>query len=262
METFEYAPFIAITREVNTAIRNCELSFLPRVSIDIGLAFQQHQHYQSVLSSLGCEIVVVPTEPGLADSVFVEDTAIVLDEIAVLLRPGAATRRPEVAGVESVLRRYRTLASIQPPGTLDGGDLLRVDNVIFAGLSTRSNQSGIEQLRDIVADYGFSVKTVNTTKCLHLKSAVSAVAPGTLLINPDWVSSSTFSDYELIDIDKEEAHAANALLVGESVIYPLSFPRTTDRLVTRGIDVKPVDLSELQKAEGAATCCSLILTTS
>jgi dimethylargininase len=167
-----------------------------------------------------------------------------------------------VAGVESVLRRYRPLASIQPPGTLDGGDLLRVDNVIFAGLSTRSNQSGIEQLRDIVADYGFSVRTVNTTKCLHLKSAISAVAPGTLLINPDWVGSSTFSDYELIDIDKEEAHAANALLVGESLIYPQSFPRTTDRLVSRGIDVKPVDLSELQKAEGAATCCSLILTTS
>ena len=253
---------IAITREVNAAIRNCELSFLPRVSIDIALALQQHQHYQSALSSLGGEIVVVPTEPGLADSVFVEDTAIVLDEIAVLLRPGAATRLPEVAGVESVLQQYRMLTSIQPPGTLDGGDLLRIDKIIFAGLSTRSNQSGIEQFRDIVMDYGFSVKTVKTTKCLHLKSAVSAVAPGTLLINPDWISSSMFGDYELIDIDKEEAHAANALLVGQSVIYPSSFPRTTDKLVTRGINVIPVDLSELQKAEGAATCCSLILTTS
>ena len=253
---------VAITREVNTAIGNCELSFLPRVSIDIALALQQHEHYQSVLSSLGCEIVVVPTEPGLADSVFVEDTAIVLDEIAVLLRPGAATRQPEVVGVESVLQQYRTLTSIQPPGTLDGGDLLRIDNIIFAGLSTRSNQSGIEQLRDIVMDYGFSVKTVKTTKCLHLKSAVSAVAPDTLLINPDWISGAVFGDYELIDIDKQETHAANALLVGESVIYPSSFPRTIDRLVTRGIDVIPLDLSELQKAEGAVTCCSLILTTS
>jgi dimethylargininase len=222
---------------------------------------KQHQDYQSVLSSFGCEIVGVPTEPGLADSVFIEDTAMVLDEIAVMLRPGAASRRPEVAGVEAALRQYRTLASIQPPGTLDGGDLLRIDNIIFAGLSTRSNQNGIDQLGKIVKDYGFSVKTVKTTKCLHLKSAVSEVAPGTLLINPDWVDGSAFGDYELIDVDKEESHAANALLVGRNVMFPASFPRTTNRLVTRGINVTSIDLSELQKAEGAATCCSLIFTT-
>jgi len=252
----------AITREVNTDLGSCELTFLPRVSIDIGLAQQQHQHYQSVLSSLGCGIVVVPTEPGLADSVFVEDTAMVLDELAVLLRPGAKSRLPEVAGVEGVLRQHRTLKSIQPPGTLDGGDLLCLDNTIFAGLSTRSNQSGIEQFRHIVAEYGYSVKTIETTMCLHLKSAVSNVAPGTLLINPDWISNSYFRNYELIDIDEQEAHAANALMVGRSVICPSTFPRTADNLVTRGIDVVPIDLSELQKAEGAVTCCSLIYTAS
>jgi len=252
----------AITREVNIDLGSCELTFLPRVSIDIALALQQHQHYQSVLSSLGCEIVVVPTEPGLTDSVFVEDTAIVLDELAVLLRPGAKSRLPEVADVEGVLRQHRTLKSIQPPGTLDGGDLLCLDNTIFAGLSTRSNQSGIEQFRHIVAEYGYSVNTIETTMCLHLKSAVSNVAPGTLLINPDWISSSYFRNYELIDIDEQEAHAANALMVGRSVICPSSFPRTADKLVTRGIDVVPIDLSELQKAEGAVTCCSLIYTAS
>ena len=249
---------IAITREINTAIGGCELTFLPRVSIDIALALQQHQHYQSVLSSLGCDNVVVPTAPGLADSVFIEDTAIVLDEIAVMLLPGAVSRRPEVAGVEDVLQQHRTLRSIQPPGTLDGGDLLRIDNIIFAGLSTRSNQSGIEQFRHIVTDYGYSVETVETTMCLHLKSAVSEVGPGTLLINPDWISSSAFRDYELIYIDDEEVHAANALRIGRSVICPSSFPRTIEKLVTRGINVIPVDLSELQKAEGAVTCCSLI----
>ena len=253
---------IAITREIDTAIGHCELTFLRRTSIDIALALQQHQQYQSVLSSLGCEVVVVPTEAGLADSVFIEDTAIVLDEVAVLLRPGAASRVPEVAGVETVLRQYRTLASIQPPGTLDGGDLLRIGNVIFAGLSTRSNQSGIDQLRDIVIDFGFSVTTVKTTKCLHLKSAVSEVAPGTLLINPDWINDSAFGDYELIEVAREEPHGANALLVGRNVLFPASFPRTMDKLVTRGIKVTPIDLSELQKAEGAATCCSLILKTS
>jgi len=251
----------AITREVNPAIGRCELTFLPRVKIDADVLLQQHQQYQTLLSSLGCEVVTVPTEPGLADSVFIEDTAIVLDEIAVLCRPGAESRRPEVAGVERVLQEYRTLASIQPPGTLDGGDLLRIGKVIYAGLSTRSNQSGIEQLCDIVANYGYSVKSVETTNCLHLKSAVSDVAPGTLLINSDWISQSTFGDFELIEVDREEAHAANALLVGRRVIYPSSFPLTMKKLVARGIDVLPVDMSELQKAEGAATCCSLIFTT-
>ncbi len=250
----------AITREVNAALGDSELTFLPRVRIDIALALQQHQQYQSALSSLGCEIVTLPTEPGLADSVFIEDTAMVLDEIAVLCRPGAASRQPEVAGVEDVLKQYRPLASIQPPGTLDGGDLLRVGKVIYAGLSTRSNQSGIEQLRSIVADHGFSVKTVETTKCLHLKSAVSEVAPGSLLINPDWISRSVFRDCDLIDVDKKEAHAANALRVGRSVIYPSSFPRTMEKLVARDIAVTPVNVSELQKAEGAVTCCSLIFT--
>ena len=250
----------AITREVNAALGDSERTFLPRVRIDIDLALQQHQQYQSVLSSLGCEIVTLPTEPGLADSVFIEDTAMVLDEIAVLCRPGAASRQPEVAGVESVLQQYRTLASIQPPGTLDGGDLLRAGKVIYAGLSTRSNKSGIDQLRSIVADYGFSVQTVETTKCLHLKSAVSEVAAGSLLINPDWINRSVFRDCDLIDVDKKEAHAANALRVGRSVIYPSSFPRTMEKLVARGIALTPVNVSELQKAEGAVTCCSLIFT--
>jgi len=249
----------AITRDVNAGMGDCELTFLPRIGIDTNLASHQHHQYQSVLSSLGCNVVTVPTESELSDSVFIEDTALVLDEIAVMCRPGATSRRAEVAGVRDILQRHRTLASIEPPGTLDGGDLLHVGKHIYAGLSTRSNKSGIAQLRNIVAIYDYSVKTVETTKCLHLKSAVSEVAPGLLLINPDWVDRSAFRDFELIDVDVGEPHAANALRVGTSVIYPSSFPRTMEKLAQRGIDVMPVDVSELQKAEGAVTCCSLIL---
>ena len=249
---------VAVTRELTAAIGNCELTFLHRSAIDFAQAQQQHRDYQSALSSLGCEVVVVPAPPGLADSVFIEDTALVLDDIAVMLRPGVASRQPEVAGVAEVLQQYKPLKAIEPPGTIDGGDLLRVGNRIFAGLSTRSNQSGIQQLRDIVSDFGMTVETVETTKCLHLKSAVSEVAPGTLLINTDWISSSAFKDFELIPADKEETHAANALRIGKNLIYPSSFPRTMDVLMNRGIDVIPVDLTELQKAEGAVTCCSLI----
>jgi len=250
---------VAVTRELTAAIGNCELTFLHRSAIDFALAQQQHRDYQSALSSLGCEVVVVPAPPGLADSVFIEDTALVLDDIAVMLRPGVASRQPEVAGVAEVLQQYKPLKAIEPPGTIDGGDLLRVGNRIFAGLSTRSNQSGIQQLRDIVSDFGMTVETVETTKCLHLKSAVSEVAPGTLLINTDWISSLAFKDFEMIPVDKEETHAANALRIGKNLIYPSSFPRTMNALVNRGIDVLPVDLTELQKAEGAVTCCSLIV---
>jgi len=249
---------VAITRELTDAIRNCELTFLHRSEIDFARAQQQHLRYQSALTSLGCEIVVVPAPPGLADSVFIEDTALVLDDVAVMLRPGVASRQPEVAGVAEVLRQYKPLRTIEPPGTVDGGDLLRVGNTIFAGLSTRSNQGGIRQLHDIVSDFGMTVTIVETTKCLHLKSAVSEVAPGTLLINTAWITSSAFEDFDLIPVDKNEAHAANALRIGSNLIYPSSFPRTMESLVNRGIDVVPVDLTELQKAEGAVTCCSLI----
>lgn len=251
----------AITRDVNVGMGSCELTFLPRVSVDVNLASQQHQQYQSLLASFGCEIVTVPTEPGLADSVFVEDTAIVLNEVAVLCRPGVESRRAEVAGVEGILRKYRPLASIQAPGTLDGGDLLRVGKVIYAGLSSRSNPHGIEQLRVIVAEHGYSVEPVETTKCLHLKSAVTEVAPGTLLINPNWIDRSAFRGCDLIEADEEEPHAANALRLGDTVIYPASFPHTMEKLAQRNINVTPVDVSEVQKAEGGVTCCSLILTT-
>jgi dimethylargininase len=251
----------AITREINDAFGECELTFLPRVTIDIDLARHQHQQYQSALSSLGCDVVTVPTKAGLADSVFIEDTAMVLDEVAVALRPGAASRRPEVPGVEAILGRYRTVEGIRAPGTIDGGDLLCVGKTIFAGLSTRSNADGISQLRNIVAGYGYSVETVETARCLHLTSAVTQIAPGTLLINPEWVDPASFAAYELVNIDEREPHAANALLVGTRLLYPASFPRTLDTLMTQGLDIVTLDLSELQKAEGAATCCSLIVRT-
>lgn len=249
----------AITRDVSPAIGSCELTFLQRSGIDAHCAAQQHRQYQAVLSSLGCDVVVVPAAPDLADSVFIEDTALVLDELAVMCLPGAASRRPELDGVRDVLGRYRETRSIELPGTLDGGDLLRVGKTIYAGLTTRSNEDGIGQLRRIVGDYGYAVETVEVTGCLHLKSAVTEVAPGVLLTNPDWIDRSVFSDFELLEIDPQEPHAANALWVNDCVVYPTSFPRSMERLEKHGISIAAVDVSELQKAEGGVTCCSLIL---
>jgi dimethylargininase len=254
---------IAITREVSRSIAQCELTHLSRVQIDLELARIQHQHYQQALTELGCKVVSLAEQPDLPDSVFVEDVAIVLDECAVITRPGAESRRPESDSVASTLGEYRKLDFIEAPGTLDGGDVLRVDRTLYVGLSGRSNNAAVDQLQGLIAPYGYLVKAVEVSGCLHLKSAISQVAENTLLVNPRWVKAADFggADFgavEWLEIDPAEAHAANSLLIGRSIIYPTSFPRTRQRLEQRGIPVVAVDVSELQKAEGAVTCCSLV----
>ena len=254
---------IAITRQVSPAIGNCELTHLERKVIDVPLARAQHLQYEKGLSALGCEVHSLPAEPDLPDSVFVEDVAIVLDELAIVTRPGASSRRPEAASVARTLEPYRRLVYIEAPGTVDGGDVLRVGKTLFVGLSSRSNPSAIEQMQNVLHPHGYTVSGVSVSGCLHLKSAVTQVAEGTLLINPNWVDVRTFGDkrwgdWRLIEVDKAEPYAANALIIGESVIYPTSFPRTRAKLEAHGISVMTVDVSELAKAEGAVTCCSLI----
>jgi len=249
---------IAITREVSRSITQCELTHMQRVQIDLELAREQHKRYQQALSELGCKVISLAEQPDLPDSVFVEDVAIVLDECAVITRPGAESRQPESVSVASKLSEYRKLSYIEAPGTLDGGDVLRLGKNLYVGLSGRSNSDAIEQLRARIAPFGYTVKAVEVSGCLHLKSAVSQAAENTLLVNPKWVNPTDFCRREWLEVDPGEAYAANALLIGESIIYPTSFPRTRELLEKRGIQVKAVDVSELQKAEGAVTCCSLV----
>lgn len=236
----------------------CELTHLPRAAIDVALAVAQHRAYEQALAALGCEIVRLPADPDLPDSVFVEDVAVVLDEIAVVTRPGAASRRAEAAAVAEALVPFRRVTAIAAPGTLDGGDVLRIGRRIFVGQSARSNASGIEQLRAVVWPYGHSVTAVPVDGCLHLKSAITQVGPDTVLVNPAWVDGRLFGAARVIEVDPAEPYAANGLRVGESVIYPASFPATRARLEAAGIAVYAIDVSELQKAEGAVTCCSVI----
>ena len=249
---------IAVTREVSPAIGRCELTHLPREPIDPDLATAQHRAYRETLAALGCEVVSLRPDAGLPDSVFVEDVALVTDEVAVILRPGAASRRPEASAVAAVLERHRALARVAAPGTLDGGDVLRVGRTIYVGASSRSNGAGIAQLALILRPYGYTVRTVPVRGCLHLKSAVTEVGPGALLGNREWVERGAFAGTEWLDVHPGEPSAGNALLVGGAVVYPASHPRTAERLARRGIEVHSVDVSELEKAEGAVTCCSLI----
>jgi len=249
---------IAITREVSPNIGRCELTHLRREVIDVAVARAQHRGYEDCLADIGCEIHTLPAEPELSDSVFVEDIAIVLDELAIITRPGADSRKPERQSIAEALRPYRRLSYIQSPGTVDGGDVLCLGKTLFVGLSRRSNQAGIEQLRLLLDPFGYTVEGVQVNGCLHLKSAVTQVAQNTLLINRTWVDAGTFGHMDLIDVDPSEPFGGNALLVGETVVYPSAQPRTRKRLEDHAIPVRAVDVAELGKAEGGVTCCSLI----
>jgi dimethylargininase len=248
----------ALTREVSPSIARCELSYVPRTEISLDRARAQHLAYEQALVELGCDVVSLPAEASLPDSVFVEDTALVLNEIAVILRPGAEARQPETPSVAKILAEHRDLAVIGAPGTVDGGDVLHVGRTIYVGSSRRTNAVGIAQVASAVEPFGYRVQPVAVNGCLHLKSAVTPVEPQTLLMNREWVDAGAFEGLHWIDVSPDEPLAANALLIGDTVVYPASYGRTRARLEERGITVRVVDVSELQKAEGGVTCCSLI----
>jgi dimethylargininase len=252
---------MALTREVSPSIARCELTHLDRDSgqpIDVALAQSQHALYLECLARLGCTVIGLGAEPDLPDSVFVEDIVIVLDEVAIITRPGAKSRRPERSTIRRALSKYRELRSIDSPGKIDGGDVLRIGRTLYVGRSTRSNREGIEQLRTHVTPYGYSVEPVETRGCLHLKSAITLVADDTLLVNRDWLDVRPFGGLRFIDVDPAEPFGANALLVNGSVIYPAEFERTRQRLEAEGIVVHAVPAGELAKAEGGVTCCSVV----
>ena len=253
---------IAITRQVSPAMENCELTHLVRQPIDIQLARRQHRAYEEALTGIGCQVQHMPASPELPDSVFVEDAAVVFDELAIITRPGAISRRPETTSVADALRPYRPLFMIDAPGTVDGGDVLQVGNIVYVGLSSRSNAQAIGQMQTILSQFGYQVRSVEVNGFLHLKSAVTQLAEDILLVNPAWVEPRIFENIQVVAVDANEPYGANALWIGEGVIYPASFPRTRQRiekaLEKYRFQIYGVDVSELQKAEGAVTCCSLI----
>lgn len=248
----------AVTRAVSPSIADCELTHLPRVPIDVATASAQHAAYERTLEHLGCTVHRLPAPADMPDSVFIEDTAVMLPEIALIMRPGAESRRRETGDVEDWIKHQRLLGRIEPPGTMDGGDVLVTGRAIFVGASSRTNADGIDQLGRLVEYFGYTLNVVEIRGCLHLKSAVTAVDERTLLINPERVAVDAFAGYALVHVDPREPAAANIARVGEQLLYSDGFPRTLERVANLGIPVTTVDLSELAKAEGAVSCCSLL----
>ena len=249
----------AITREVSESINNCELSFHARQPIDVAEAIAQHKAYQDCLTELGVRVVSLPAEPGLPDAVFVEDPAVVVDEVAVISIVGMPSRRPEARSLADALSRYRPIKFLREPATLDGGDVLQIGRRVFAGLSQRTNKEGVSQLRDVLGAFDYEVQSVEVRGCLHLKSACSYIGNDTVLVNRSWIDAERFRGFQLLDVPDEEPAAANALLIKDVVIIPASFPKIRALLEERDFRVRTIDLSELQKAEAGITCGSLIL---
>jgi dimethylargininase len=249
---------IALTREPARDMSACELTHLARRPVDAALAAEQHRVYCLALEECGARVVTLPAIEGLPDSVFVEDTAVVLDELAVLTSPGVESRRPEVRAIEPEIARLRPVERITSPSTVEGGDVLRVGRRLYVGLSPRTNLEGVAALRALVAPHGYEVLTVALRDCLHLKSGCTAIDDGTMLINPRWVDAADFPDYEAVNVHASEPWAANTVRVGASLCVGAAFPRTAEMLSRRGHDVRVIDASEFAKAEGGLTCMSLL----
>lgn len=249
---------VALTRAVPSSIVACELTHLAREPIDIDRARAQHAAYEATLRSLGLAVARVPAADDLPDSVFVEDTALVFDELAVIARPGAPSRRPETAAVEEALARYRRIARLTEPATLDGGDVLVLGRRVLVGLSTRTNADAVKQLAERLAPFGYTVEEVRVRGCLHLKSAATAVGPEAVVCNPDWIDPAAFAGLDVVTVDPREPSAANVLRIGGGIVAPAAHPRTSGRL-SRFAAIHPVDVSELAKAEAGVTCCSVIV---
>lgn len=248
----------AITRGVSETLAHGELTFRDRAPIDIALARRQHAAYEAALVALGVRIDQLPADDAYPDAVFVEDVAMVLDEIAIVTAPGAASRRGETESIARAVGKYRPVQHLSPPATLDGGDVVRIDKSLYVGLSSRTNQQGIDQLGALLSPLGYTVLGVEVEGALHLKTACTYAGRGILLANPEWAATNIFTGVEVLAVDEREPWGGSVLAVGDTLVMAASFPRTRAKLEARGFTVVPVDLSELQKAEGGPTCLSIV----
>lgn len=248
---------IAITRPTGEELLDCELTHIDRVPIEVDRALAQHDDYLEVLRSLEVLVIELPRLSGHPDAVFVEDTALVLPEVAVLLRPGAPSRHGEVPSMKAALSVYRDCVEMEAPATLDGGDLIVFGRRILVGETTRSNEAGISALRDLVGSFGYEVSGVPVRDVLHLKSAATVVDDETLIVHPAYVDLS-FLSAELLTTHPAEPHGANVVRIGEVLLADAAAPLTIAMLEARGESVLPVHVDEFGKAEGAISCKGVI----
>lgn len=248
----------AFVRRPTEDLERGERSFVPRTAIDLDRALLQHEALRVALAVAGLEVVELPPLPGAADATFVEDTALLLDGVAVRTRPGAASRRGEGAALFEALGDALPVLELEAPATLDGGDVIVADRDLWVGQSGRTNHAGLKALAHLVLDHGYRVKAAHVTGCLHLKTACTFLGRGALLVNPSWVDTHRLPAPVHVPVHEDEPFGANALAVGGRVLLSASHPRTAERVAAAGFEVVPLELSEFEKAEGGVTCLALL----
>jgi dimethylargininase len=224
---------------------------------DYGLMLKQHEAYLAALSGAGLEVIVLDPQPDYPDAHFVEDTAVVTPNVAVITIPGAAARQGEEESIIPVIADFRRIERIQTPGTVDGGDVLQVGNHFFIGISERTNRQGAEQLGQILRRYDHTWTPVAVGAGLHFKSSVNYVGQNTLLVTPDFAAKEQLQGYDHLVLDRSETYAANTLLVNDHLLIPAGYPKTQRQLETLGLDMVELEVSEVQKMDGGLTCMSL-----
>jgi dimethylargininase len=249
---------VAVSRSPGPELARCELTHLDRRPIDPDLALAQHRAYRDALRAAGVRVIELPADPRFPDGVFVEDTAVVLDEVAVVTPPTPASRRAEPAAIEAALRAFRPLARLPEGARVEGGDVLRVGRTLYVGLTARTDEFGLRATEAAVRQLGYAVVPVRVTGCLHLKSACGVLDRETLLMNRAWVDAGAFAGLRLVDVPAEEPFAANVLALPGAVFVSEAYPRAADLVRDRGYPAVVLDVSELHKAEAGLSCMSLV----
>jgi dimethylargininase len=221
------------------------------------IIIKQHASYVEALKTIGVTVIELDPQPDYPDAHFVEDTAVVMPEVAVIARPGAAARQGEEESIADVLREYREIEFIQNPGTLDGGDVLMIDNHFFIGISERTNPEGAEQLGGILEKFGKTWAFIKVGAGLHFKSSVNYVGKNSILVTRDFANHEALNGYDKIAVDREEEYSANTLWINDHLLMPKGFPKTRIKLKSLGLPIIELDVSEMQKMDGGLTCLSI-----
>jgi dimethylargininase len=248
---------LALVHAPSPALAAGQRTHVAQQQIDLRLAQSQHAAYCQALAACGLTVRWLNVNRDAPDGVFLEDTAIVLDEIAILCSMGTAARRREPLAIEPILRECRELRRIEMPAMIEGGDVLRIERTLLVGLSSRSNAAGAAALALLVEPLGYQVRAIPVLDCLHLKTACTALPDGRLLVNRSWLEISALQNYDCIDVPADEPWAANTLPIGQRVMLPAAHRQTAGLLARLGFEPVPVQLSEFAKAEGGVTCLTL-----
>ncbi len=224
---------------------------------DYEILANQHAEYIAALESIGLEVLLLEALPDHPDAYFVEDTAVVAADVAVITNPGADARKGEEETIAAVLVKYRKIEKIRPPGTMDGGDVLQVGKHFFIGVSERTNHEGAGQLSHILKGYGYTYTTIAVGEGLHFKSSVNYVGKNTLLVSEDFAGNDHLKGYDTIVVEKAESYAANTLFVNDHLLIPRGYRDTRKNLEALGFKIIELDTSEVRKMDGGLTCMSI-----